>query len=599
MTTTKRVAPKGKLGKRTQNGSENVAMLLRPFLVISATSQQPLTAANTITNGQTLRILIIPEEGDEEIEEQLQVVIYNPIDAPVVVGKVPTLKTETIASFNVQIPENWIAGNYRLVLMKKASGEIVKSNFFTMKATTPLGKHLTERILSPHWQINYKVQISNPTDKPVGNFSAFVALPITIPPHQIVKRLTVSPETVRLSSDVEGNHWAHYEVTRIAPGQTLELRYSAVIQRKPFLMAPTLENVKQVANPYAKTFLKPYLASEAHIESTHPRIIELAKNIVTDHPIKFAKRAIQIVNQILRYEIQPEEYGAAYAVETGRGDCTEFAALFVALCRAKGIPARVVAGFGMGQRWERHAMAEILVGGRWLPVDVTGQQGTHPSLGLQTNIITLTRGNWMGGTLAKEISYRYQILEPRQKLAIGVDWKITLKKSRADPLSKENMKSSVRVLSSRSPALVETKVKIVRETLGEERLMQLKTKSTDKPVKMDQNIKISLRATRKKGLFILPTLPDVIKTVALKKKRLIIQNKTDRVQRGCLEIHERDNFGVIRLLSIRGLLLEPESERQVQLGLTSARKGLVTLQFLFINRIGRVLAKEERTISLF
>ena len=47
------------------------------------------------------------------------------------------------------------------------------------------------------------------------------------------------------------------------------------------------------------------------------------------------------------FEVQyiPRDRGATYALQTRRGDCTEFASLFTALCRRDGIPSRVMAGF--------------------------------------------------------------------------------------------------------------------------------------------------------------------------------------------------------------------------------------------------------------
>jgi len=40
-----------------------------------------------------------------------------------------------------------------------------------------------------------------------------------------------------------------------------------------------------------------------------------------------------------------EDKGALYALTNLSGDCTEFAALFAALCRAAGIPARLMGGY--------------------------------------------------------------------------------------------------------------------------------------------------------------------------------------------------------------------------------------------------------------
>lgn len=57
--------------------------------------------------------------------------------------------------------------------------------------------------------------------------------------------------------------------------------------------------------------------------------------------------------------------------ETRRGTCDEFTNLFLAMCRAAGIPARYVAGIIYSKEgWGYHAWAEVYLD-RWVPVDPT------------------------------------------------------------------------------------------------------------------------------------------------------------------------------------------------------------------------------------
>src|SRR5439155_10137778 len=63
-----------------------------------------------------------------------------------------------------------------------------------------------------------------------------------------------------------------------------------------------------------------------------------------------------------------------YALENGKGDCTEFSYLLAALARARGIPARVVAGFvtpksAVLKRQDYHAWTEMYLGGTWRIMD--------------------------------------------------------------------------------------------------------------------------------------------------------------------------------------------------------------------------------------
>jgi hypothetical protein len=90
---------------------------------------------------------------------------------------------------------------------------------------------------------------------------------------------------------------------------------------------------------------------------------------------------------------------ASDVLSAGRGDCTEHTALFVALARSLGIPARpvhglVFASYGDGVPalyW--HAWAEVRAGGEWIPLDPTFGQpvadATHIALGGGTRVDTV------------------------------------------------------------------------------------------------------------------------------------------------------------------------------------------------------------------
>ena len=79
------------------------------------------------------------------------------------------------------------------------------------------------------------------------------------------------------------------------------------------------------------------------IESRHPKITALAKEIVADKVGAWTKvEAIyDWVRENVKYE-NGEIKGAIKALNDKTGDCEELSALFIALCRAQKIPARTV-----------------------------------------------------------------------------------------------------------------------------------------------------------------------------------------------------------------------------------------------------------------
>ncbi len=118
-----------------------------------------------------------------------------------------------------------------------------------------------------------------------------------------------------------------------------------------------------------------YLAPTENIQSDAPEIRELARKIVSgtsDDFKKVAKLAIW-VNRNVKYDERyaTENKDALWVLKHRRGVCAEFTTLFIALARAVGIPAKYSYVYALGKNgWESHAIAEVYIYGRWIPVDV-------------------------------------------------------------------------------------------------------------------------------------------------------------------------------------------------------------------------------------
>jgi hypothetical protein len=120
---------------------------------------------------------------------------------------------------------------------------------------------------------------------------------------------------------------------------------------------------------------------EELVQSDNPRIIQLAHNLTANEG-GLHDKVLEIYTFVvthLRYRVQDEERGALWALDNGVGDCSEYSYLFVALCRAAGIPAKIQAGFAfhdVGESLEDgHMWAEYyLENYGWIPVDATWKQ---------------------------------------------------------------------------------------------------------------------------------------------------------------------------------------------------------------------------------
>ena len=196
--------------------------------------------------------------------------------------------------------------------------------------------------------------------------------------HYVILHNISSSQTLHKTflNDSSGNTYFHWNILKIGGKQkfSLELDYYVFSFNIHYLVnSSILENYDMNSETYKK-----YVEPEELIESNNSTIILLARNL-TNNVDSWHEKAMRIYNFVYRYmhyAEQDEERGALWALENGAGDCSEYSYLFVALCRAAEIPARIQAGFAFHRASETledgHMWAEYyLENYGWIPVDVT------------------------------------------------------------------------------------------------------------------------------------------------------------------------------------------------------------------------------------
>jgi hypothetical protein len=131
-------------------------------------------------------------------------------------------------------------------------------------------------------------------------------------------------------------------------------------------------------DPDALRFLSP----EPFLESDAPEIVEEAHRAVADEkgPRLQAERLVRHVHAILEKKPTVSLPSAREVLKTRVGDCNEHTALYVAMARSLGLPARMAVGLVyLRGAFYYHAWPEVYVAepdgrGLWLPVDPTLNQ---------------------------------------------------------------------------------------------------------------------------------------------------------------------------------------------------------------------------------
>jgi hypothetical protein len=125
-----------------------------------------------------------------------------------------------------------------------------------------------------------------------------------------------------------------------------------------------------------------FTQSSYFITSADKRVRELAAKAVGDEtdPWRKALRIEQWVHANMTGSNDEALATADHVAQTLRGDCTEYAMLTAAMCRAEGVPSRTAIGLIYAEirgqpGFAFHMWTEVWVGGAWLPVDATLGKG--------------------------------------------------------------------------------------------------------------------------------------------------------------------------------------------------------------------------------
>jgi len=113
------------------------------------------------------------------------------------------------------------------------------------------------------------------------------------------------------------------------------------------------------------------------VQSDDATVVALAKSVAADE--SDAWRVAIALEALVRRHVQPKQFSQAMATaaevaRSGEGDCTEHAVLLAALCRSRGLAARVAIGLVYAESlggFAYHMWNEVWIDGQWIPLDAT------------------------------------------------------------------------------------------------------------------------------------------------------------------------------------------------------------------------------------
>lgn len=211
-------------------------------------------------------------------------------------------------------------------------------------------------------QIQYGFTIQNKTNRTLENSEVRVHAPVKQTSTQKVLKIT-SSHPYELLTDKSGNQVLKYILKNLPPYAVRVIKIKALLG-----LSEQPAGIK-AGNP------KEYLRKEKYLELDHPKIREKAAALKQFGTIQTAESTHDWVAGHVKYAgYIKNERGALYALERGKGDCTEYTHLYTALNRINRIPTRMVGGYICPESRvikpvDYHNWAEFYHGGKWHVAD--------------------------------------------------------------------------------------------------------------------------------------------------------------------------------------------------------------------------------------
>jgi len=212
-------------------------------------------------------------------------------------------------------------------------------------------------------QLSYSFTLKNNTNRVLQDIDFRTYAPVQQTATQQCCEQLQASHAYQIETDALGNQVLYFKFGALPPYAVKLIRIT------------TNMRVSAKPNLLATEKIQPFLIKEPFIETEHVEIKALARRLLAKESLQTAQRTYQwVTKNIQDVGYIRQQRGALYALQNKRGDCTEMAALFVALMRANHIPARVVSGYfikynGLLRANEYHEWAEFYEQGVWRIAD--------------------------------------------------------------------------------------------------------------------------------------------------------------------------------------------------------------------------------------
>ena len=242
----------------------------------------------------------------------------------------------------------------------------------------------------------------------VRELDIYITIPGDLNSQEIIGDISFDPEPAGILEDRWGQPVAHFHYENLVGGQFVSptMTVKARLYSNEYHIFP--ERVGSL-DEIPREIAEMYLADGEKYQLDHPAIRKAVDEAIGDEkrPYWMARGISRHIVDRVTYKAEGGWDRAATVLERGTGSCSESAFVFIAMCRAAGLPARYAGAISSGGEDagfddEFHRWNELyLPGYGWIPWDVSGGRIVIGQLANRYLITTI------GGGESEYMDYRY------------------------------------------------------------------------------------------------------------------------------------------------------------------------------------------------
>lgn len=234
-------------------------------------------------------------------------------------------------------------------------------------------------------EVTFTHQIMNFGPGKVLTADVYFGIPVDRPNQKIEAVCKFNPQPNEMLTDKWGLETAHFYYENIKPleKKLTEMKVRVTTCAVNYFIYP--ENVGSLAD-IPQEVTSRFLANHEKYQYDHPVIQKAVKEALGDekNPYWIARKIYDYLMDKMYYEMAGGWNTAPTVLERGNGSCSEYSFVYIAMCRAAGLPARyvgsvVIRGDYASMDDVYHRWVEVFLPGYgWVPVDPSGGDQKSP-----------------------------------------------------------------------------------------------------------------------------------------------------------------------------------------------------------------------------